>query len=106
MRGLRAAALVIVGVVMGQAVHIGAQQTRDTSPAPSPITDPLAKELQRCKDLHEQAATDENCRTAYTESRRRFLEPPGDYQPSKIDLYPSVPDPKAPKPAQNDITGQ
>lgn len=90
MRILRTATLIIVGLAAVHAAQLAAQQANAPSSGPAPVTDPLAKELERCKALHEQASTDERCLAAYKESRRRFLTPHSDYQPGKVDMFPKT----------------
>jgi conjugative transfer region protein TrbK len=88
MRVFRAAALILFCVTAVHAARLAAQQANDTSAGPPPITDPLAKELERCKALHEQAANDERCKAASKEATKRFFQPPSDYQPGKVDMFP------------------
>src|SRR5579863_4104860 len=102
MNTARLAAGLFLGVAALNSAHVTAQQTSDAATSPPAVTDPLAKELVRCKSLHEQAAADTRCQAAYKESRTRFLTPPSDYQPKNTDLYPGVPDPKTPTPKQDD----
>jgi conjugative transfer region protein TrbK len=90
MRALRAISLIIVAAGVIHTAQLSAQQANAPSTAPAPVTDPLAKELERCKALHEQASTDGRCQAAYKESRRRFLTPPPDYQPGKVDMFPKT----------------
>src|SRR5579863_4514076 len=101
MNAARTVACIILGVAALNAAHVIAQQTNGAATPPAAVTDPLAKELERCKALHEQAASDPKCQAAYKESRARFLTPPSDYQPGKVDIYPGVPDPKTAKPKQD-----
>ena len=100
MRALRAITLMIVAAGVVHAAQLSAQQANAPSTGPAPVTDPLAKELERCKSLHEQASTDERCQAAYKESRRRFLQPPADYHPDPVHMNPGVPEPKLVKPNQ------
>src|SRR6266852_3531244 len=100
MKAARLVACLFLGVAALNSARGIAQQANDTSAGPPPITDPLAKELVRCKALHEQAETDARCQAAYKESRRRFLQPPSDYQPPPAHIDPDVPEPKLVKPDQ------
>jgi conjugative transfer region protein TrbK len=100
MRILRAAALILFSVTAIHAARLAAQQANDTSAGPPPITDPLAKELERCKQLNERAASDERCEAAYKESRKQFFQPPADYHPAPAHIDPNVPEPKLVKPDQ------
>ena len=102
MKAARLVACLFLCVAALNSARVIAQQTNGTATPPTAVTDPLAKELERCKSLHEQAATDARCQAAYKESRTRFLTPPSDYQSKNTDLYPGVPDPKTPAPKQDD----
>src|SRR5579863_7785975 len=102
MKAARLVACLFLSVAALNSARVIAQQTNETATPSAAVTDPLAKELVRCKGLHEQAATDARCQAAYKESRTRFLTPPSDYQPKNTDLYPGVPDPKTPTPKQDD----
>ena len=97
--------LFVAAAAVNSARVVAEQPAGAGSSGPPPITDPLAKELERCRELNEKAASDERCDAAYKESRRRFFQPPADYHPGHIDLYPGVPDPKTPAPKQ-DNTGK
>lgn len=78
-------------MVMGlDAARVVAQQSNDTSSGPPPVTDPVAKELERCKTLGEQAANDPKCQAASKEARRQFFQPPSDYQPGKVEMFPKT----------------
>ena len=102
MKTARLVACLFWGVAALNSAHVIAQQTNGAATPPAAVTDPLAKELERCKSLHEQAATDARCQAAYKESRARFLTPPSNYQPRTIDIYPGVPDAKTAKPNKDD----
>ena len=101
MRPLRALTLIVVAASMIHAARLAAQQTNENPPRPLQVTDPLAKELLRCKQLNDKAASDERCEAAYKESRRRFLQPPADYHPDPVHMNPGVPEPKLVKPDQS-----
>jgi conjugative transfer region protein TrbK len=76
-------------VVMGlNAARVVAQQSNSTSSGPPPVTDPLAKELERCMALHEQAANDPKCLAVSKEATRRFFQPPEEYKPGKVEMFP------------------
>jgi conjugative transfer region protein TrbK len=102
MKAARLVACLFLGVAALSSARVIAQQTNGAATPPTAVTDPLARELQRCKSLHEQAATDARCQSAYKESRTRFFTPPSDYQPRNTDIYPGVPDPKTSTPKQDD----
>jgi conjugative transfer region protein TrbK len=95
------ACLFLAGAAVSSA-NVVAQQSGAQSSAGGPVTDPLAKELERCKALHAQAANDPACRAASKEATRQFFQPPADYQPGKVDMFPksqSQPWTTDPKPA-------
>jgi conjugative transfer region protein TrbK len=88
MKAARLVACLFLSVAALNAARVVAQQTNGAATPPIVVTDPLAKELERCKALHEQAATDARCQAAYKESRKRFFTPPSDYQPGKVEMFP------------------
>jgi conjugative transfer region protein TrbK len=96
MKAARILACLVLAALAGISVEIVAQQPSDTSQGlPSglpPVTDPLTKELERCRLLNEKAGDDEKCQAAYAESRRRFFQPPPEYRPEKIDMFPKTKD--------------
>jgi conjugative transfer region protein TrbK len=100
MKAARLLACLFLVMMALNAAHGVAQQSNNASAGPPPVTDPLAKELERCKALHEQAASDARCAAAYKESRQRFFQPPSSYQPQPAHLDPDVPEPKLVKPDQ------
>jgi conjugative transfer region protein TrbK len=100
MKVARLVAYLFLGVAALNSAHVIAQQSNDTSAGPPPITDPLAKELDRCRQLNEKAASDERCDAAYKESRKRFFQPPADYHPAPMHMNPGIPEPKLVKPDQ------
>lgn len=102
MKAARLVACLFLGFAALNSARVIAQQTNGAATPPIAVTDPLAKELERCKALHEQAANDAKCQAASKEATRRFFQPPSDYQPGKVDIYPGVPDPKTSKPKQDD----
>lgn len=72
------------------AVQSAAQQSTDPSAGLPPVTDPLAKELQRCQALQDQGASDPKCQAASDEATRQFFQPPADYRPSKVEMFPKT----------------
>ena len=90
MRLWRTITLMLVCGAVVHAAGVAAQEASAPAVGPAPITDPLAKELERCKALHEQALADERCQAAYKESRRLFFQPPGQYRPASIDMFPET----------------
>ncbi len=58
MKAARLVACLFLSVAALNSAHVIAQQTNDTATPPAAVTDPLAKELVRCKALHEQAASE------------------------------------------------
>jgi conjugative transfer region protein TrbK len=100
MKGARFLAFLFL-IVMGlNAARVVAQQSNNTLPGPPPVTDPLAKELERCKALNEKASSDARCEAAYKESRQHFFQPPANYQPPPAHVDTDVPEPKLVKPDQ------
>lgn len=90
--------VVILGTAAINSASVVAQSgISGQSPA---ITDPLAKELERCRVLNEKAASDERCQAAYAESKKRFFTPPKDYTPPPIRMNPGIQEPKLVKPDQ------
>jgi conjugative transfer region protein TrbK len=104
MKDARILACLFLAALAGVSAEIVAQQPGDTSqglpPGLPPVTDPLAKELERCRLLNEKAGADEKCQAAYEESRRQFFQPPPEYHPVPIQMDPDVPQPKLVKPDQ------
>ena len=90
MRLIRAITLMLVSVSAVHAARLAAQEPSAPAVGPVPITDPLARELERCKALPAQALADERCQAAYKESRRLFFEPPRAYRPATIDMFPET----------------
>jgi conjugative transfer region protein TrbK len=89
MTSIRIAALAILsGVVLQTGFHLSASAQSSAPPQP---TNPLGQELQRCKALHEQAATDPRCQAAYKRSRDQFfgsgMVP---YNPRPVDVFPNT----------------
>ena len=54
-------------------VHRGQSFTPSAPPAPSLSSDPLARELTRCRAIGLAAADDLGCKAAWAENRRRFF---------------------------------
>ena len=100
MKAPRILVCLVLAALAGISVEIVAQQPGDTPSAAPQATDPLTKELERCRLLNEKAGDDEKCQAAYAESRRRFFQPPPEYHPVPIQMYPDVPQPKLVKPDQ------
>jgi len=94
MKSARRLAILLVALAAVGAARVAAQQS--ATPAP----DPLARELERCKQLAERAASDDRCLAAYKESRQRFFAPPQDYQPAPSRINPDTPAPKLVQPDQ------
>lgn len=80
-------ALVLLATMAVDAARVTAQQSESASSAPA-ATDPLTKELLRCKELNEKASADPACEAAYKEERRRFFSHDDAYQPAPIDMFP------------------
>jgi conjugative transfer region protein TrbK len=79
-------ALLLLATMAVDAAGVTAQQSNSSS-APA-ATDPLTKELQRCKGLNEKAGSDPACEAAYKEERRRFFSHDNTYQPAPVDMFP------------------
>ena len=72
----RALGLIAVGgalVLAAIRVHRGESFTPSLPPAPSLSSDPLARELTRCRGIGLAAADDLGCKAAWAENRRRFF---------------------------------
>ena len=83
MRGLSFPTLARVGgyVAVAAAIVAAAQQFREVPMGGSAIsressTDPLAAELQRCREISMAAKDDPACEAAWAENRRRFFASP------------------------------
>ena len=75
---LRAATLAFVAAAIALAVHHSWRNDAEhvDGPRASVVVDPLATELARCRTISpEQNASDDTCRRAWAESRRRFFAP-------------------------------
>jgi conjugative transfer region protein TrbK len=72
---------------VGAARVVAQQPAGDVRQASS--VDPLAKELERCRQLGGKAENDQGCQAAYAENRKRFFTPPAPYVPGKVDLFPN-----------------
>ncbi len=90
MNTARLVACLFLSVAALNSARVIAQQTNGAATPPIVVTDPLAKELERCKALHEQAANDAQCQAASKEATRRFFQPPSDYQPGKVEMFPKT----------------
>ncbi len=88
MNPARILAFVILGITAVGAARVVAQQPAGDVRQASSI-DPLAKELERCRQLNEKAESDQACQAAYAENRKRFFTPPAPYVPGKVDLFPN-----------------
>jgi len=94
MKSARRLAILLVVLAALSAAQVAAQQSA------TPVPDPLARELERCKQLNERAASDDRCTAAYKESLQRFLAPPPDYQPAPSRINPDTPASKLVEPGQ------
>jgi conjugative transfer region protein TrbK len=84
----RIIALGFLGLAAIGAVRVVAQQPTGIGEMHASVSDPLIRELDRCRQLNEKAQNDQGCQTAYAENRKRFFTPPGPYVPGKVDLFP------------------
>ena len=90
MKSVRIISLLFLVAMAVNAARVAAQQSGSTASGPPPVTDPLAKELQRCQALHEQAANDPRCQAASKKATRQFFQPPAPYQPGKVEMFPKT----------------
>jgi conjugative transfer region protein TrbK len=88
MNPARILAIAILGIAAVGAARVVAQQLAGDVRQASSV-DPLAKELERCRQLNEKAENDQACQAAYAENRKRFFTPPAPYVPGKVDLFPN-----------------
>ena len=65
--------IVVALVLAGIRVRRGESFTPSAPPAPSLSSDPLARELTRCRGIGLAAADDLGCKAAWAENRRRFF---------------------------------
>lgn len=75
---LRAGPLALAATAIALAVSLSRCDDNEIADVPSAdvLVDPLAAELARCRTITpEQNATDDTCRRAWAESRRRFFAP-------------------------------
>ena len=99
----RSAAIVLLaGTVLACAVELG---SLGNTPEPSVVTtgttnDPLARELARCKALGGGAADDAACKSAWKESRERFLKGEKPERQRANNLFPSTNPPSSPNTKQ------
>lgn len=85
----RIVAIGFLGLAGVVAIRVVAQQPAGMALEQASATDPLVKELERCRLLNEKAENDQDCQAAYAENRKRFFAPPGSYVPGKVDLFPN-----------------
>jgi conjugative transfer region protein TrbK len=72
-RALGLVAIVAALTLAAIRVHRGESVTPLLPPAPSLSSDPLARELARCRTIGLAAADDLGCEAAWAENRRRFF---------------------------------
>jgi conjugative transfer region protein TrbK len=75
-RALGLIAIAVALVLAAVRVHRGESFTPSAPPAPSLSSDPLARELTRCRAIGLVAADDVVCKAAWAENRRRFFGSP------------------------------
>ena len=86
MKTARLGSILLLALAAVSAARVAAQQPTETTPPA--VTDPLAKELERCKQLNEKAAADEQCQAAYQQNRQLFFQHGGTYHPTPVDMFP------------------
>jgi conjugative transfer region protein TrbK len=86
----RSIAFLALGLVAFKAASVVAQQPNPSS-SPAVTADPLARELERCRELGDKAAGDTRCDAAWRESQRRFLQPGPAYVPQKVEVFHDMP---------------
>jgi conjugative transfer region protein TrbK len=101
MKAARLLAYLVLAAMALDAARGVAQQPSNGQTSPPAATDPLAKELQRCRELNEKAEADPGCQAAYQEVRKRFFTHSDTYHPVPIQMYPGGPEPKLVKPDQD-----
>ena len=64
--------------VLATLLEIAREEDIEVQPIPelSEVHDPLRAELQRCRNLGNDALNDQDSAATWTETRRRFLNPP------------------------------
>ena len=72
--GLFAIALLVIMAALR--IHRGEGFTPSAPPAPFLSSDPLTRELERCRAIGLAAANDADCKAAWAENRRRFFGSP------------------------------
>ena len=72
-RALGLLAIALLVILAAIRVHRGEGLTPLAPPAPSLSSDPLARELARCRAIGLAAADDAECKAAWAENRRRFF---------------------------------
>jgi conjugative transfer region protein TrbK len=75
-RGLGLIAIALLIIMAALRVHRGEGFTPSAPPAPSLSSDPLARELARCRAISLAAADDADCKAAWAENRRPFFGSP------------------------------
>jgi conjugative transfer region protein TrbK len=88
MKAARYLACLFLVMIAVNSARVVAQQSKNGESPPPAATDPLTKELQRCKQLNENASSDPACEAAYKEVRRRFFSHSDTYQPAPVDMFP------------------
>ncbi len=88
MNPARILAFAILGIAAFATAHVVTQPPSEAVDHAKP-SDPLAKELARCRQLGEKAETDRDCEAAYAGNRKRFFTPPAPYSPGKVELFPN-----------------
>jgi len=75
-RGLGLTAIALLLILAAIRIHRGENFTLSLRPAPSLSSDPLGRELARCRAMGLTAADDADCKATWAENRRRFFGSP------------------------------
>jgi conjugative transfer region protein TrbK len=92
-RGLGLIAIALLVIMAALRVHRGEGFTPSAPPAPSLSSDPLARELARCRGMGLTVADDADCKAAWAENRRRFFgssAPEAAATPQKSEIAPAA----------------
>ncbi len=93
MKFVRGISVAILVVTMVGAALVTAQQIKAGDAIDPAAPDySLTKELERCNGLGDQALYDARCQAASREAARRFFQPPPEYHPAPVEMFPKTKD--------------